>query len=95
LRRFPTMRREAQATACKDSRCTKFLGVGLAARFVFAAGCGAIRFVYENVIVAGGADYAVDRFAELIVGRTCGVFAARLFTADRHDVGSELLTATF
>lgn len=51
---------------------------------MFAAGCGAICFVYQDVIVASGTDHAVNRFAELVVGAAGGVFAARLFAADGH-----------
>jgi hypothetical protein len=69
--------------------------VGLATAFVVAAGRRAIRFVYEDVIVAGGADHAVDRFTELVVRRGCGVFGTRLFATDGHGVGSGSIAKTF
>lgn len=69
-------------------------GVGLAAGFMLAAGRGTIRFVDQNVVVASGTNHAVNCFAELIVGRACGVFAARLFAANGHVLGSDSLTKT-
>jgi len=62
---------------------------------VFAARRRAIRLINENVIVARGADDAVNRFAELIVCRASGVFRTRLFAADRHGVDSDVLPKTF
>ena len=70
---------------------TRESGVSLAAGFVLAAGGWAIGFVGEDVIVACGADYAVNRFAELIVSCVGGVFVASLFAADGHDVCSGAL----
>ena len=67
------------------------LNVGLAAGFVFAAGAGAIRFIDEDVIVAAGADYAVDRLGELFVRGSDFVFGASLFAGDWHD-GTALLS---
>jgi hypothetical protein len=59
------------------------LGISLTARLVFAAGGRVVRVVDENVIVARGADEAVNRFVELIVaGIICAVFPACLLAAD-------------
>ena len=44
----------------------------------------AIRFIYEDVIVAGGADDAINCFAKLIVGCAGGVLGASLLAADGH-----------
>ncbi|MGH7839492.1 MAG: hypothetical protein ACREQC_16930 [Candidatus Binataceae bacterium] len=63
-------------------------GVGLAAGFVFAAGCRAIGLIDENVIVARGADHSINGFAELFVRSLCGVFGARFFPRHAHGRGS-------
>ena len=59
-------------------------GVGLAAGFVFAAGARAVGFIDEDVIVAAGADDAVDRLGELFVRGGGFVFGASLFAGDWH-----------
>jgi len=56
-------------------------GVSRAAGFVFAARGGAIGFVDEDVIVAMGANDAVNRLGELLVRRLRSVFRARLFAS--------------
>ena len=62
---------------------------------MFAAGGRAICLVDENVIVATGADDAVNRFVELFVTRHFGgVFVAGLFTAHGHVFYSFLVTAS-
>jgi hypothetical protein len=62
---------------------------------VFAAGARVVGVVDEDVIVAGGADYAVDGFVELIVARVgCGVIFASLLTADGHLNRSVSATAS-
>jgi hypothetical protein len=66
------------AAATELWRRRRELGVGLAAGVVLAAGARAIRFVDEDVIVAAGADHAVDRLGELLVIRARLVFGARL-----------------
>ncbi len=62
------------------------LRVGLTASFVFAAGRRTIGLVDQNVVMARRADHPVNRFAELIVTRSClgSVLAARLRPADSH-----------
>ena len=60
------------------------LGVGLAAGFVFAAGERTVCLVDENVIVAGGADQAVDGFRKLFVASRFGVIGAALFSRNSH-----------
>jgi len=52
---------------------------------VFAAGGRAIRFVDENVIVAGGADHSINRLVELLVAGLFGVFPACLLAAHAID----------
>ena len=76
-------------------RLTRDLGVSLATGFVFAAGGWAIGFVREDIVVACGADYAVNGFAELIVSCAGGVFVAGLFAADGHGFCSGTLKKTF
>lgn len=51
---------------------------------MFAAARWAIRFVDEDVIVAGGADHAVNRLVELLVPLLCGMFLACLFATHRQ-----------
>ena len=51
---------------------------------MFAARGRVIRFVDENVIAAGGADHAINRFAELVMSRLHCVFLTRLRAADWH-----------
>jgi hypothetical protein len=58
--------------------------IGLPAGFVFAAGAGTVGAVNQNVIVAGGADQSVNRFAELVVPGRGRVLAARLLAAHSH-----------
>lgn len=64
------------------------LGVGLAAGFVFAAGARTVRFIDKDVIVAGRADDAIDRFAELFVSCRYSVVGSTLFAADSHYYSS-------
>src|SRR5579863_3744174 len=59
-------------------------GIRLAAGFVFAASGRIVGLVDQDVVVAGGADHAVNRLAELLVARLGRVFLARLLPADRH-----------
>jgi len=65
-----------------DRRCP--LCVSLAASLVLSARPRTIGLIDENVIVAGGADDAVDRFAELFVSCRCSVVGSTLFAADGH-----------
>lgn len=60
--------------------------IGLATGLVLAARRRAIRFVDENIVVARGADHAINRFAELFVSPSLllGVFTARLRPVDRQ-----------
>jgi len=44
--------------------------------------------VDEDVVVAGGADYAVDRFVELLVAHLGGMCLSRLLASHRHCAGS-------
>jgi hypothetical protein len=62
---------------------------------VFTAGGWAIGFIRKDIVVACGADYAVNGFAELIVSSAGGVFGAGLFAADGHGVRSGALKKTF
>ena len=71
------------------------LGVSGAASLMLAARRRAVGLVNEDVIVARGADHAVDRFAELIVRCARGVFGACLFATDGHALGSVGLTTLF
>jgi hypothetical protein len=68
------------------------LRIGLAAGLVFTAGGWVIRLIDQDVIVTGGADHAVNRFAELLVPCVGGMFLARLLATDRHSLRS--LTAS-
>ena len=71
----------AGAAAATDLCCGEERGVlrvGLAAGVVLAAGARAIRFIDQDVVVAAGADHAVDRFGELLVIRARLVFGAHL-----------------
>ncbi len=61
-------------------------GVCLAAGFVLAAIARVVRVVDQNVVVACGADDAVDRFAELLVSRCDGMFLASLLSANCHSL---------
>jgi hypothetical protein len=63
---------------------SRFLAIGLAAGLVLPAGSRAIGLVDQNIIVARGANHAVDRFAELFVGCASGVFLPGLLAAHRH-----------
>ncbi len=56
----------------------------MAAGFVLAAIAQVVRVVDQNVIVACGANNAVDCFAELLVAGAYSVFFPSLFPADRH-----------
>ena len=56
----------------------------MATEFVLAADAGAVGFIDEDVIVAGGADYAVNGFVELLVRGGGFVIGAGLFAADGH-----------
>ena len=54
-----------------------WLSVGLAADFVLAASRRAIGVINEDVVMAGGADDAIDGFGELVVaGIVGGMLAA-------------------
>jgi hypothetical protein len=63
---------------------SRFLAIGLAAGLVLPAGSRAIGLVDQNIIVARGANHAVDRLAELFVGCASGVFLPGLLAAHRH-----------
>jgi hypothetical protein len=70
------------------------LAVSLAADLVLAASRRAIGMVDEDVVVAGGADDAVDGFRERVVsGVVGGVLAASESAVHGHDDDS-ILTAT-
>jgi hypothetical protein len=60
------------------------LGVGLAAEIVFAADPRTVGLINEDVVVASGADYAVDGFAELLMRGGGFMVGAGLFAADGH-----------
>ena len=58
---------------------------------MLAARRRAVRLINQNVIVARGANHAVNRLAELIVRSAPGVLATGLFAADGHVEGSVTL----
>jgi hypothetical protein len=60
------------------------LGICLAAGFVFAARGWVVGVIDEDVVVARGADHAIDGFAEYLVPCAGGVLFARLFPAYWH-----------
>lgn len=64
-----------------DSGPASVSGVREAAGFMFSARGRAIGFVDENVVVARGADDAVNGFIELLVPLLRGVFLAGLFAS--------------
>jgi hypothetical protein len=51
---------------------------------VFAAAGWAIGAIDQHIVVASGADYAVNGFAELIVTRLRSVSLPNFFPADCH-----------
>lgn len=65
---------------------TRILGVGLAARFVFAATARAVRLVDENVVVASRTDDAVDGFVKLFVAGEGSVLSTALFAGNSHGL---------
>lgn len=64
--------------------CCQRLRVCLAAGFMLAAGCRTIRPVYQNIIMAGCADQAINRLAKLLMTSFSDVFGASLFAAHSH-----------
>jgi hypothetical protein len=60
------------------------LGVCLSAGFMLAAGGRTVSVIDQNVVVASGADHAINRFAELFMARFPCVLAARLLPAHGH-----------
>jgi hypothetical protein len=59
---------------------------------MLAAGRRTIRVVNQDVVVASGANDAVDCFAELFMPGSRRMFAARLFAAQGHEMLSFWLT---
>ena len=61
---------------------------------MLAARRGAIRVVNQNVVVAGGADHAVNSFRELFMFRRKRVIGFRFIASHRHFASLRFMVST-